>query len=978
MKKRNSSKKWAVLSAVMLTLLAVITTGTAVANEYAPLINANLQLQNYKMVEEGDGSDKIVTAAADYDTPKEIQDYFNRVCEDLEAEGLVLLKNDNNALPLSKTSKVSLFGTGSVNINCSVQGMRNTTSESGGSSSESGLPTLKDAFANLGVEVNPSLWDFYTIGAGKGYGGEKKLNPENNIQTYYINEVPWTEYASVRNSFASYDDAAIAVFTRDSTEGSDANAIGSDGIDGSYLSLSPEESELLKQLTVLKNNGTFKKVVVLLNGAQPIELDFLDDPEISVDSCMWIGNTGMSGVHAVAKAIIGDVVPSGRATDTFTKDHLTSPVMASWMLNDNGVFSNKWDDSRLSNTQSYYGVYVEGIYVGYRYYETRYADVVEGRANVGNYTYTNDVAYAFGSGLSYTEFEYSDMTVEESADGKSYDVTVTVTNIGTEYTGKEVVQIYLQKPYTDYAIQNAMEVSAIELVGFEKTEPLAPGASQEVTVNVEKTLFASYDTYGAATYVLDAGDYYLTAGKDAHDALNNVLSKKGYTTANGMTEEGDADLVWKNTVATLDTETYSTSDQTGYEITNQLSDYDPNTYVGGGSNYITYVSRNDWTGTWPKTKALLTLTDAMYKALQSNNPVKSEGSMPELGQNNGLTLAMLRGKDFNDEDWDKLLAQMTFDDMNTLLTTAFCQTAAIESVVKPQTKEMDGPTYCKESKNGCRLPCEGIWAATFNKALIEEAGVALANDCLYTGYHGMWIPGINIHRSPFSGRNHEYFSEDPYLTGVAAEVEIKGIQKYDVIAFPKHYIFTDQEANRNGIGIWLNEQSAREIYVQPWKYACGINKGNAHGIMTSFNRSGCAWTSASYGLVTEILRNEIGFEGFIITDMADANGTGYMSCIDGIVAGTDTWLSSGKNHSFAEYKNNATVVNAMKDACHRTLYAVCNYSASMNGYSPSTKIVRVYLWWEIALTAAVVVIGIVSAGSVVMYCISKRKDARDM
>lgn len=960
----KSKKLWTVLSVVMATFLAVIISVTGVAYEYETTLNSYLHLEKYKQVEgEVDDSTLISTTAPDYKTSAEVQEYFKQTCYDIEAEGLVLLKNDG-ALPL-EGKKVSLFGTGSVNINASVQGMRGFTSEAG-------IPTLAEALAEAGVEANPALTEFYTTGAGASYGGEKKLDPSTNIQTYYINEVPWPQYSAVRSSFTGYGDAAIAVFTRDSTEGSDVNPTGSDGEDGNYLSLSPEEKELLRQLTLLKHNGTFANIIVLLNGSQPIELDFLYEDDIEADACLWIGNVGMSGIYAVADALVGKVVPSGRLTDTYAKDNLTSPAMASWMLNEKQVFSNAWSDGRLSNTQKFYGVYVEGIYVGYRYYETRYADVVEGRSNVGNFVYDDVVAYPFGSGSSYTQFGYSGLSVKENGD--SYEVSVTVTNIGNEYAGKEAVEVYLQKPYTDYAEQHGIEVAAIELAGFGKTGLLAPGASETVTVTVEKTLFTSYDVYGAGTYILDAGDYYLTVGKDAHDALNNVLAKKGYSVSDGMTAEGDPSLVWENTVEELDASTYSVSDQTGNPITNRLADFDPNRFVGAGSNYVTYVSRRDWTGTWPTQPALLTLTEDMYDALQSNRPVASEGELPELGVNSGMTLAQLFGKDYDDEDWEKLLSQMSFDDMNTLLTTAFCQTAAVSSIAKPLTKEMDGPTYCKESTNGCRLPCEGIWAATFNKELMAAAGTALANDCLFTGYQGMWIPGINLHRTPYSGRNHEYFSEDPLLTGLAAQYETEAIQHYQVIVFPKHFIFNDQEANRNGIAIWLNEQSAREIYLAPWKYACGSGKGNAHGVMTSFNRAGCGWTSASKALITGILREEFGFDGFIITDMADANGTEYMSCLDGIVAGTDTWLSSGKNHSFAEYKNNATVVNAMRDACHRVLYSVANNSAAMNGISSATSFVRVYTWWEITVVSLTVAFSLLTAASLVMLFLSTRRE----
>lgn len=973
---RKSKKCWTVLSVVTSTLLVIVLSLMSIAYSYETLINATLGLTNYRVIDNSDGTENTSYFTAKYTDAQSIHDYSADVSERVEAEGLVLLMN-NGALPLNteSTLKVSLFATGSVNINNSVQGMRGGVG--GAADNSSNLLTLREALEELDaggskLAVNPVLWSFYTTGAGKDYGGQKRLNPETNVQTYYINEVPWSLYdATVKASFADYGDAAIVVIARDDTEGADLNVLGSDGENGNYLALSAEERTLLRELTKLKADGTFSSLVVLLNGANPLQMDFLQDEQIAVDACLWIGNTGMTGIRAVAKALTGEVVPSGRLTDTFAYDNLSSPAMAAWALNQNGVFSSQYDTTVLNNTQKAYGVYSEGIYVGYRYYETRYADAVEGRSGTGLYQYDETVAFPFGSGLSYTSFEYSDYQMTATDDG--YDVKLTVTNTGDTWSGKETVQVYLQKPYTDYAIENGMEVAAVELIGFAKTKTLAPGESQQMTIHADRQDFTSYDAYGLGSYLLDAGTYYLAAGKNAHDALNNILAAKGYTTADGMDETGNADLCSAIEVAEQDRTTYTVSAATGAEIRNRLNDADINSTVSAEGNLVTYVSRSNWIGTWPKEAIQLALTEAFEAELQSDHEPESQGDMPTMGVDSGLSLISLRGKSYDDEAWDTLLDQMTFEDMNTLITTAYCTTAQISSVSKPQTNEQDGPTYCKEGKTDSRFPCEGIWAATFNTELVKEVGEALANDSLYAGYNGMWIPGINIHRTPYGGRAHEYFSEDPYLTGMMAMAEINGIQQYGVIAYPKHFAFNDQEANRNGISIWLNEQSAREIYLRPWYYACSPLYGNAHGVMSSFNRVGNVWTSASDGLVNGILRGEFGFNGMIVTDMADANGTVYMSCVDGIVAGTDLWLSSGKDHSLTAYRNNATVVNAMREACKRVLYNVCNYSAVMNGYSASTQIVRVYTWWEIALFASLGACSLLTLVSVAMLCRACRK-----
>ena len=984
MKKIFSVRLWTVMVTVMATLLIVFIIGTNVAYAYAPIINVTFGIKTFEEVETGDGTENTEYFKSDYSTVDEIRSHAFDASKEVEAEGLVLLKNDNKALPMAKNAQVSLFGTGSAYINCSSQGMRNP-------GDKTSFPTLKAALEGIeggSIGVNPDLWEFYTTGAAKDYGGTKRLNNDTGLQTYYINEAPWSLYDSVRSSFSSYGDAAIVVLTRDATEGSDVNAMNSDGANGDYLALDPHETRLLSELSTLKANGTFGKIIVLLNSAVHLQLDFLDDPAITVDACMWIGNTGMSGIHAVAEALVGDVNPSGRLVDTLVKDNFSSPAMASMSFNENKTFSRSWNDSSLNVTNRNYGVYVEGIYVGYRYYETRYIDVVEARSNVGDYDYESTVAYPFGYGLSYTTFAYSGFKVEENADGKTFDVTVTVTNTG-EAAGKEVVQIYAQKPYTAYARSRQIEVSGVELVGFGKTDILAPGADETLVISVEKEHLASYDVYGAGTYILDAGDYYITAAYNAHDAANNILASKGYSV--GMTGPGDPGLVADDfiTVTEIDDKTFAVSNEGPAEtaVENRLCDMDIMRYKGIGDNFVNYVSRSNWMRTWPSAAADLKLSDRLLGDLQNVDvgTVERSGELPLYDASNGLTLAMMRDLDYDHEDWDKLIDQMSFDEVNTLLTTAICNTAEIVSVAKPRTREQDGPTYCKESnvyreKMFTRFPCQGIWAATFNAEMIANVARSIANEAVYEDenfleYTGMYAPGLNIHRLPHGGRNHEYFSEDPFLSGWAAQAEIRTLQSYGVITFPKHYIFNEQEINRNGVGIWLNEQSAREIYLKPWKYAVSPKRGNSHAVMTAFNRAGAKWASASKELI-DILRIEFGFDGFVLTDMADSNGASYMTTLDGMLAGTDAWLSSGNDHSFKQYKGNATVENAMREAVHRIMFVTAKYSAAMNGISSTTIIVPLMAWWEGVLIAVLILFGVLTAASAALLALSLIRKGR--
>lgn len=972
---KYSLKQWRVFTVIAATVLVVFILFNSVANTYAGQIHSFLGTSPYKQLDGASSDD--AQYPLDYTDPARLRDDFNKVCEDVEGEGLVLLRNDNYFLPLASNSKVSLFLDGSVNFNCSEQGERKDTDNDK-------YPSLKDALESKrvgNVQVNPALWDFYKTGAASSYGGYKKVDNAHNVQVYNINEAPWELYDNaLKNTFVNYGDAAIVVVTRDSNEGTDLNAAYSDGKDGNYLALSAEERRVLTELTVLKQQSVISGIVVLLNSAAQIQLDFLFDADISVDACMWVGNVGSSGIYAVADALVGNINPSGRLSDVYAKDNFSSPAMASWVLNDGKSFASKYDKNgySLTTTQENYGVYVEGIYSGYRYYETRYADVVAGRNGVGDYNYTNDVAYTFGTGLSYSDFVYGDINV--ATNDTQFVVTVDVTNVG-DMLGKEVVQVYAQKPYTDYAVTNNMEVAAVELVGFAKTAELKPGQTETVTITVEKSQLTSYDAYGAQTYILDQGNYFLAVGCNAHDALNNILAKQGYSVRDGMDYDGNASLVYDGfVVAQRDTITYATSAETGKSIANRLDHADMNRYVGRGSNQVTYVSRNNWVGTFPSEPIQFVVTEQMYNDLQSNKPVESSGEMPLFGQDNGLVLKQLQGVDkypYQHEQWQKLLDQMTFDEMNRLVSLGLATTEFIESVQKPATNGTDSPTAIRPSANNLtnvRFPCEGIWASTFNTELVNKVGQYLADDAISAKADALWIPGLNMHRTPYGGRCHEYFSEDPYLTGKMAEAEIKGVQSKGVIAYPKHYAFNDAEAKRSGICIWLNEQCAREIMLAPWKYATSAKRGNAHAMMSSFNRVGCVWTSADKGLMTDILRDEFGFEGFVITDMASGNGAQYMTSLDGIMAGTNIWFSASLSDcNFEPYKDNPTVVAKLRESCHLILYNICNFSVAMDGWSSG---VTVTVWWQWLLISIVVFAAVATAFGMAMYIVTYAKKAR--
>lgn len=941
-KKGGGVVLWSVLTGVSAVAFGAACVGTNLANASAQAVNIALKTSTNKTVGKDDSVKYFETG---FDSVEDLEAHDKEIAEQLTGEGAVLLKN-NGALPLAAGSKISTLSHSSVGIaTCGTGSADIDTSKA---------PTLKEALEADGLEVNPTLWDFYLTGEGSKFPRNPSKDTDatgiNVRSDYHVNEVPMDVYTdAVKDSFASYGDAAIITITRLAGEMYDVPIDGfTDGTDA--LQLTQEEKDLL---AMAREN--FDKVIVLINSTNAMQCDFLTDDSYGVDAALWIGYTGTWGLNAVADILTGEVNPSGHLVDTYCNDNSTAPSLVNFYgtqyanaTEDNNA---EWYDFMLDGNK-YYNVYSEGIYIGYRYYETRYEDAVLGQGNAGDYDYNANVAYPFGYGLSYTTFDWSNFKSSYDAATDSFNVSVDVKNTGS-VAGKEVVQVYFQSPYTDYDKQNKVEKAAVELCGFGKTEILEPGASETVTVNVPRSELAAYDANGAKTYILDAGDYYLTAAHDSHDAINNVLAAKGYTVENGMTADGNADMAWNYNVASLDKDTYSVSAVTGEAITNQFDNADPSYY---GMDGINYLSRSDWQGTWPQVVTLeaneALIADLNMTGNYTADP-DSDAVMPTMGADNGMTLGMMIGQGYHN-------------------------TAMVQSVSKPSTLDDNGPQGFTQSLTGistnhCAYSDENIMAATFNTELMEEVGKCIGNDVMDLGASGLYGPAMDTHRNAYCGRNFEYYSEDGFLSGKIAAAEISGIQSKGVYVYMKHFALNDSETKCRCISTWANEQSIREIYLKPFEMS--VTEGGAKAVMNAFARVGAVWSGADAGLMTNVLRNEWGFDGFVLTDfsgnpMFTARGIALRTfdAAYGVLAGTDSWDSSDVQWTTeltTQYKDCPEVVQAMRQSTHRILYVIAN-SCAMNGFTADTKIVKVTPWWQTALIVLDVVLAVLTVLCIVM------------
>lgn len=958
--RRRATRPWKGLSIISGILAVIFAAASVLLSMFDNTVAAFVGGTFWKLENEDKNA---VYFEGDFASHEEMAKYGTELCKLTEAEGAALLMNENNALPLKTGAKVSCFSNSSVNLVYGGTGSGNIDA--------SKADNLKTALEKAGLSVNETLWNFYAEGAGSKYA--RKKGGMVSLASAVVTEVPWNVYTDeVKNSVASYGDAALVVISRVGGEGADLEFTTTN-----YLALDENEKEMLENVSAMKLAGTVDKIIVLINSANALQVDFLKNNEYNVDACLWIGDVGISGINAVAEILSGKVNPSGSLVDTYCFDNYSSPAMKNFVPT---VYAG-YRKGLIPEHASTYMIYQEGIYVGYKYYETRYEDYVMGTGNAGDYAYSNDVAFPFGYGLSYTEFEYSDMIVNFNAVEDRFEVSVKVSNVGSMYSGKETVQVYFRSPYTTYDIEHGVEKAAVSLVGFGKTDILAPGQAQTLTIYVDRRDMASFDTYGEGTYVLDEGDYYLTAATDAHDAVNNILAARGYTPENTdgrMNTTGNATLVYKWNNPYFDAVTYAVSEN-GTPVKNRLSDADPNLYAGNDKK-ITYLSRNDWMGTFPKEIVKLALTDRMIEDLQDvryDDDDYKEVPMPTLGAKNGLKLYDMIGLDYNDAKWETLLDQLTFDEMVSLIGDAFHWTMPVKSVEAPGTRDENGPqglTASLIASNATQLPAtaftsEDVMAATFNRDIMTAIGNVIGNNCLEDGIACLYGPGNNIHRTPYGGRNFEYYSEDGFLSGEMSAYEVAAIQEKGVHVVMKHFALNDSEQDRIGLGVWLNEQAAREIYLKAFQ--APIEEGNGNGVMVAYTRWGCTWSGANRGLMTDILKKEWGCEGMNITDNVL---TTYVNGVDGLMAGVTIYdaMLPYVVKQLPEYEDDPVIVTAMREACHHNLYAVAN-SCGMNGVGADTTIRLVELKVITAVKVLAVLMGVLFLAFETLFIFKKLK-----
>lgn len=855
----------------------------------------------------------------------------------LAEEGFVLLKNENAALPMNKGARISVFSKNSVNLSYGGSG-------SGGFDT-SNNKNLYESLNDAGFVTNPTLKRFYESSQSGPVRTANSSDLDNgDNQKIATAETPQNNYTdAVRNSYADYSDAALVVITRIGGEGFDlpryqGDSEGAVSPDSHYLELDQNEIDLLTAVT----DGTFKRVVVVFNTPSSFEATFLKDSAYAafadkIDAAVWIGFTGSNGITALGEILNGDVNPSGRLVDTWAADFTKNPSFVNFGTGCLPDTTDKYDGGM------YYSVdYEEGIYVGYRYYETR------GETDGENW-YNANVVYPFGYGLSYTTFNWTvgDASASEIELGTTITVPVTVKNTGS-VAGKDVVQLYASAPYTLGGIEKAHKV----LVGFAKTKLLQPGESETVTVSFDPYSAASYDyrdanSNGFSGYELEAGEYTLYVSRNAHESEKAIAL---------------------NLAADVQIGTDPTTDS---EVVNRYTDSED--FLDSDWQLDAMLSRADWEGTWPtpQTAQQHAGTDRLYEEIRSeehNNPTDFDSEeYPWFGEEPTLTLrdllpsAEAEGYEpvvsYDDERWEELMMGCDEEEMIAIINNGAYHTLAMESVGLPATIHGDGPSgftcfMSKEQVNGtCQYVSEPVMASTWNINLMNELGEAIGEEGTIgdkaTGqpYSSIYAPGVNIHRSPFGGRCSEYFSEDPFISGMMGAAEVQGIQSRGVLPTVKHFVANEQETHRSigGDLSWLSEQALREIYLKPFEYT--VKLGETRGIMTSFNRIGTRWTGGDYRLLTEILRNEWGFNGLVICDFNTIPQ--YMIPRMMFYAGGSLDLATQQSAMWTDCDTSdagdaIVLMRAVKDV----MYALVNsnaMNAEVIGYNP--PIWQEYLHW---------------------------------
>ena len=1024
MSKKNSKRRvWRGVTTATASLLALSVCASTVVDGFRTDIDKFLGTKSTKLVtEDTDGVD-LYTFKSDYTSTTDLLHGIQDVGERMSEEGSVLLKN-NGALPLTKdeTQKITLLGFSSY---YPVQGGDMGSSFVENTGTDADTVDMVQAFKAKGFGLNQTVADMYEAlqptfkSEVQSWGGTIEYNHITAPSTTGVFSSKEPSQAALDGQNAAWKDSMndnnvmIVTIARSASENGTYQP-GTAGVDPTQnlnqtdpLGLSDDERNLINAAVTAKaSNGG--KVIVLLNNASAMEVQEIQDND-GVDAILQVGLPGGYGFYGVADILSGDVNPSGHLTDTYAVKNANSPAAQNF---GDLQWTNANPDIQMNDAI----VEAENIYIGYKYYETRYFDTVMNQGNasstVGSSTgsawnYDDEVTYPFGYGLSYTTFTQTLDDLNVDLDNETVTAKVTVTNTGS-VAGKDVVQLYVSLPYTDYDKEHGVEKAAVQLLDYGKTAELAPGASETVTITADMQNMASWDSTAdnaAGTkgcYILDAGDYYFTIGNGAHEAVQNVLA------AEGQDVGGSADKAKSWNLGAQDTTTFATT-KNGTAVENQLADMDVNYWLPGTATYLT---RADWEGTFPKTYKDLTATDEMIDILDNDiYEINANGdpSTVTFGADNGLTLADLKGvSDINDERWDMLMDQITLEEC--MIRTGFggTSTKVIESIMSPETIQNDGPNgiysyplgqYAntdKASGDPCAVDAndpnlaykfgtmvnETVIAQTFNKDLAADYGRVIGNYSLWANTAIFWGIGTNLHRLPYNARNHEYYSEDAVLTAGQGTAYAAAAMEYGVIIAPKHLAFNDTEINRTGVSVFMTEQQARENELRGTQ---GIVE-NAHvlGVMTAYNRVGITQDNAHTGLTKNILRNEWGFQGLISEDfIQNAN---YVVLKEAVLNGVTMSCNTGDNTMAAvsekypywtveAVSQDTTMMTALKQAMKYQNYALANSNA-MDGMASNTKLVSVRTWYDNALTTVQIVFAALTVLAAAMYVLDERKSKK--
>ena len=916
MQRRAKSLRRKTLSAILLAAvcLVIAVAGGSAASVSEQSIRLATGEKNYKL----EGAEGPQYYEAEYKDAGELRDACAVMGRDIMREGIVLLKNENKVLPLRKGAAVSVFGKAAVKPVLSS------------SAAVKGAGSFKAALEEEKIRVNDKLWEFMDRGGGNSFS--KKV--EKSLEDF--SEAAIVVIGRSGSDTDLYEPAyAEKAAEPEETDAKAGEAVADAEVTGAKaLQLTKEERELLAYVA-----ERFENVIVVLNTENPMETGFLE--EYKIRCCLWAGTLGEDGLTALAEVISGKVNPSGRLPDTFVYNSFSAPA------------ASNLGDYSIRNSKVEYGgkylVYQEGIYVGYRYYETRYEDTVLGTNSKSAFDYDKEVAFPFGYGLSYTTFELRNMKMTPGK--KGYEVTVDVYNTG-EREGREVVQLYVQKPYGKYCLKVNMETPSVELAGFYKTGTIQPGEHERVKLVLSEEALRSFDADGRGTYIYDSGKYMITAAQNAHAAVNNILTYKGKSKSALMSGTGDGGLVEVIECPQRDYKVFSVSAETGETIHRRFKIMNPAQYDSGYRN----LSRNLWKSTWPQTWSGGTFQapSSFLEQLQVSSGEDNSAPAPVYNTAHGeknTRLADMRDIAFDDYRWGNMLDQLTWKETYSLVRKGGGLVNEVLSCTSPQaliTGGAAGITAKYADGRGYIYPSATVLAATWNTELASRAAQLIGEEALKAGVTFWKLPSLNLHRTAMGGRNCDSFSEDSFLTGQMAAALCRGVSVKGVIPVLGKLVMADQETNYTGLVVMAGEQAVRELYLRPFEIAVREGGSGQKAVMTGMNRVGTRWCGGNSNLLTGVLRTEWGFSGIVMTDSITKETAGYADILEGLEAGTDLWQNTSDNNYKLRGGQLTYGVRARFRAAAGRILQTISRSNAMNGIGTETTFRYSRPAWRIA------------------------------